>query len=260
MPGLFRSFSKRAPRKGKVHLTHQLNDDLRVEVKMWEALGADDMRVLQGLIAMAAIQTPGKKIQELGPVPDCPLLIELRSVLQTQGDAKEMPGCIVSCSYLQLAKEIGYKNPKDTARIRECIERLYLVTLFIQSGSSRMAFRLLARAASDAHGIFVALNPEIASAIMGGKHVRIPMNEVRELKNDPARLIHQRLCGWIDPGRHGTVGVDKLAAYVLPDTEGVSRATMRRRLCDIRKICRGFSLPGWRVEETNENFTFYRPK
>ena len=259
LPGLFRSVPKKKRQKG-LELKYQFAGGVRVEVKMFEALGADDMRILQGLIAMAAIQADGKKMEPLPPAPTSPDMVNLRNMLDTRGDAKGMPGCTVRCSYFQLAKEIGYANPRDSERIRACIERLYLVTLFIQRGPNRTAFRLLARADSDAHGIFVALNPEIANAIMGGRHVRIPMDEVRKLKSDPARLIHQRLCGWIDPGRHGTVGVDKLAAYVWPDTEGVSPITIRRRLCDIRKIARGFSLPGWRVEENNENVTFYRPK
>jgi hypothetical protein len=259
LPGLFRSVPKKERQKG-LELKYQFTGGTRVEVKIFEALGADDMRILQGLIAMAAIQGEGKKMEPLPPAPESPDMINLRNMLDTRGDAKGMPGCTVRCSYFQLAKEIGYANPRDSERIRACIERLYLVTFFIQEGPHRMGFRLLSTVASDSHGIAVALNPRIAGAIMGGKHVRILMDEVRKLKSDPARLIHQRLCGWIDPGRHGTVGVDKLAAYVWPDTEGVSPITIRRRLCDIRKICRSFSLPNWRVEEDNEKFTFYRPK
>ncbi|MEI6654742.1 MAG: replication protein C, IncQ-type [Verrucomicrobiota bacterium] len=259
LPGLFRSVPKKKRQKG-LELKYQFTGGVRVEVKMFEALGADDMRILQGLIAMAAIQVNGNVMEQLAPAPACPDMIKLRSLLEARGDAKDMPGCTVRCSYFELAKEIGYKNPRDTERIRECIERLYLVTFFIQEGPLRMGFRLLSTVASDSHGIVVALNPKIARAIMGGKHVRILMDEVRALKSDPSRLIHQRICGWIDPGTHGRVGTDKLAAYVWPDTEGVSPTTMRRRLCDIRKICRGFSLPGWRVEEDQGNFTFHRPK
>ena len=33
----------------------------------------------------------------------------------------------------------------------------------------------------------------------GGQHVRISMDEVRALDSETARLLHQRLCGWIDP-------------------------------------------------------------
>ena len=259
LPGLFRSVPKKKRQKG-LELKYQFAGGVRVEVKIFEALGADDMRILQGLIAMAAIQADGKRMEPLPPAPTSPDMVTLRSLLDTRGDATKMVGCTVRCSYFQLAREIGYSNPRDTERIRECIERLYLVTFFIQEGPLRMGFRLLSTVASDSHGIAVALNPKIAGAIMGGKHVRILMDEVRALKSDPTRLIHQRLCGWIDQGGHGTVGVDKLAAYVWPDTEGVSPTTMRRRLCDIRKICRAFSLLGWRVEENNENFTFYRPK
>ena len=63
----------------------------------------------------------------------------------------------------------------------------------------------------------MALNPLIARAVMGGaQHVRIDMDEVRALQTDPARLIHQRLCGWIDPGKSGRVELDTLCGYAWP--------------------------------------------
>lgn len=43
------------------------------------------------------------------------------------------------------------------------------------------------------------------------------MAEVRVLQTDPARLMHQRLCGWIDPGKSGRVELDTLCGYVWPD-------------------------------------------
>ncbi len=35
----------------------------------------------------------------------------------------------------------------------------------------------------------------------GGQHVRISMDEVRALDSETARLLHQRLCGRIDPAK-----------------------------------------------------------
>jgi hypothetical protein len=49
------------------------------------------------------------------------------------------------------------------------------------------------------------------------QHVRIDMDEVRALQTDPARLMHQRLCGWIDPGKSGRVELDTLCGYVWPE-------------------------------------------
>ena len=48
-------------------------------------------------------------------------------------------------------------------------------------------------------------------------HSRIDMSEVRALQTDPARIIHQRLCGWIDPGKSGRVELDTICGYVWPN-------------------------------------------
>ena len=81
------------------------------------------------------------------------------------------------------------------------------------------AFHLMSYAFDEEDGrLFVALNPQIAEAILGRRpYTRIEMAEVRALQTDPARLIHQRLCGWIDPGKAGRVELDTLSGYVWPD-------------------------------------------
>ncbi len=112
---------------------------------------------------------------------------------------------VVKGSYRALAREVGYQEGGDQFRaIRECIERLWTVSIIAQNGRKRQGFRLLSEYASDdAEGrLYVALNPLIAQAVMGGgQHVRISMDEVRALDSEAARLLHQRLCGWIDPGK-----------------------------------------------------------
>jgi len=105
---------------------------------------------------------------------------------------------VVKGSYRALAREAGYADIDNTRPIRDCIERLWKVSIIAQNGSKRQGFRLLSEYACDEHDgkLYVALNPLIARAVMGGQHIRIEMAEVRGLQSDPARLIHQRLCGW----------------------------------------------------------------
>ncbi|MBJ3277049.1 replication protein C, partial [Salmonella enterica subsp. enterica serovar Derby] len=179
-----------------------------------EPLGADDLRILQGLVAMAG---PGGLV--LSPEPQTEAGQQLRLFLEPKWEAFQQDAMVVKGSYRALAREIGYANPDDTKPVRECIERLWKVSIIAQNGRKRQGFRLLSEYASDEQDgkLYVALNPLIARAVMGGaQHVRIDMDEVRALQTDPARLMHQRLCGWIDPGKSGRVELDTLCGYVWP--------------------------------------------
>lgn len=113
-----------------------------------------------------------------------------------------------------------------------------------------MGFRLLSEYASDEDEgkLYVALNPRLASAVMGGQHVRISMEEVRALRTDPARLIHQRLCAWIDPGKWGRVETDTLCGYVWP-TEAGSTAAVKKRRHTARLALSELAGLGWRLRE-----------
>jgi hypothetical protein len=157
---------------------------------------------------------------------------------------------VVKGSYRALAREIGYANPDDTKPVRECIERLWKVSIIAQNGRKRQGFRLLSEYASDEQDgkLYVALNPLIARAVMGGgQHVRISMDEVRALQTDPARLMHQRLCGWIDPGKAGRVELDTLCGYVWP--EEANPEAMKKRRQTARKALAELAAIGWTVSE-----------
>lgn len=94
--------------------------------------------------------------------------------------------------------------------------------------------------------LFVALNPQIAEAILGRRpYTRIEMAEVRALQTDPARLIHQRLCGWIDPGKAGRVELDTLSGYVWPDDANAE--AMKKRRQKARKALAELAAVGWKV-------------
>src|SRR5690606_14114181 len=78
--------------------------------------------------------------------------------------------------------------------------------------------------------------------------------------SDAARLIHQRLCAWIDPGKSGRVDIDTLCGYVWPDaavnanTVKTQRQTVRRALAELDAL-------GWRVESyTKDKWEISRPK
>ena len=113
-----------------------------------------------------------------------------------------------------------------------------------------MGFRLLSSYDSDsADGrLHVALNPRIAQAILGeSRHCRISLAEVRALKTDPARLIHQRLCGWIDAGKSGKTTIETLCSYVWMDEANFE--AMKKRKQTARKAMKEMVDLGWVITE-----------
>ena len=108
----------------------------------------------------------------------------------------------------RLLREIGLTDSGGNIRtLKASLVRMANVTVLITQSKKQASFHWLsyAFAFDDEDGrLFVALNPRIAEAILEERsHARIDMNEVRALISDPSRLIHQRLCGWIDPGKFG---------------------------------------------------------
>lgn len=250
-PGLFRSLKKGERKTKKLDVTFQFGDD---SIRFWgpEPLGADDLRVLQGLVAMAAVSGDGGRGIMLRPDTDNEAGQQLRLWLDLKWEALEMDALVAKGSYRQLAKELGYAADAGGVfkTIRESVERLWAVSVIVERGAKRLGFRILSDYASDEETgkLFVALSPRLAGAIVGGqRHTRIDMAEVRALQSDPARLIHQRLCGWIDCGKEGKIQIDNLAGYVWP--EASSPATMRQRRKTVKKALAELAGLGWGVQE-----------
>lgn len=169
----------------------------------------------------------------LGPEPKTEGGRQLRLFLEPKWEAVTADAMVVKGSYRALAKEIGAEVDSGGAlkHIQDCIERLY-----------------------------VALNPLIAQAVMGGgQHVRISMDEVRALDSETARLLHQRLCGWIDPGKTGKASIDTLCGYVWPSE--ASGSTMRKRRQRVREALPELVALGWTVTEfAAGKYDITRPK
>ena len=259
-PGLFRALKRGERKRSKLDVTYDYGDGKRIEFKGPEPLGADDLRILQGLVAMA-----GPNGLVLGPEPKTEGGRQLRLFLEPKWEAVTADAMVVKGSYRALAKEIGAEVDSGGAlkHIQDCIERLWKVSIIAQNGRKRQGFRLLSEYASDEQDgkLYVALNPLIARAAMGGaQHVRIDMDEVRALQTDPARLMHQRLCGWIDPGKSGRVELDTLCGYVWPG-QATNPNTLKTRRQAARRALPELAALGWAVSEYAKNkFEIGRPK
>lgn len=264
-PGLFRSLGPGDRKRLKLDVVYDYGEGERLEFGGKEPLGVLEMRVLQGIVAMAGpeglILESEDKASDDGKQLMLALFDPADSAIKA---ARDKPtSLIVRDSLRRLAREIGItEGGRDLKMIRESIERLFGVTVFIQKGSRRLGTRLLSSYASDEQtgDLYVALNPRLAAAILGRvPHARIDLAEARALESDPARLIHQRLSGWIDPGKSGDATVETLAGYVWPE-EG-NDAAMRFRKTRVRKAVAEIAKAGWRVEQTRKDcWRFIRPR
>jgi len=261
VPGLFQNLSKGKRAHAHLNIKYQYGTDEFIEFKALEALGVDDLRILQGLIALA-----GPKGQILSPSPETVRAATLRDELELRWDAHRANALVVHDSFRRLAKEIGYKNFESGNTynlIKKSLERLFQVTIFVQKGKTRLGFHLLSIYGSneDTDNLIVALNPRITEAILGQRpYTRIDMNEVRTLKHDTTRLLHQHLSAVIDPGNSQKFKIETLTSYVWPTA--ASGSTHRMRTKSIIQALEEISLTkNWMITKTESGlYKIHRKK
>lgn len=255
-PGLFRSLKKGERKKQKLDITYEYGTGEEARFVGFEPLGVDDLRLLQGLVALGG---PDGVI--LNTEPNSDIGRQLRLFLEPKFDAEEQNALIVREHVSKLLTEIGMSPRGDNLKaLKESLTRMSNVTIVIKKGSRMASFHLLSFAVDESDGrLFVALNPRLAEAVLGDRqYARIELAEVRGLRTDPARLIHQRLCGWIDPGGTGRVEIDSLCAYVWPESTNDNAMYRRRNI--VRKALQEFTEVGWGVDEyAKGKYEFHRP-
>jgi hypothetical protein len=246
-PNLFRSLKRGQREQEKLHVVYEREGN-RIEFKGPEPLGADDLRVLQALVALAGFKGKPLKLNDTESEEATQLARNLKPIDEATGES----ALVVRDTLNRIASEAGYNSPEGgsaASRIRASIERLWAVSIIVQHGSRRMGFRLVSQYASDdASGqLYVALNPRITAAVLGGQHTRIDLREVRALKSDAARLLHQRLSAVIDQGKSRCISLRKLASYVWhKEAEG---AAVRQRKVRLRKALDEIAATdGWTIE------------
>jgi len=257
-PGLFRSLKRGERKKHKLDVTYQYGEGEQARFIGFEPLGADDMRLLQGLVALG-----GPDGVLLTPDPKTEIGQQLRLFLNPKFEALEQNGLVVRESMTKLLTEIGLTDGGDNIKgIKASLLRMSNVTVLVTKGSRQASFHLMSYAFDEEDGrLFVALNPRIAEAILGQRpHTCIEIAEVRKLETDPARLIHQRLCGWIDPGKSGRIEIDTLCGYIWPDLVTNPNAIKKRRQTT-RKALAELVAVGWTLNEyAKAKWEIGRPK
>lgn len=218
-PGLFRSFMRG---QGDQRLDIEYDyGDLAIQILGPNLLGASDLWVLQGLIALACNRSEGTIL--LG-APKTELGTQIAFALEPKGAAKQETAVVVKGLYAELAREMGYAEPDSNSTreiLKRCIKRLYSVTIFATNKVTELerGYRLLADYTESAKSrtFAIGLNPMIAAAVAGSvRYIRIPMDEVRQIKRDTTRLMHQRLCAFINEGATHPTPIDQatLCGYI----------------------------------------------
>lgn len=245
---------------------HTFNN-VHIEYVVPIGLGADDLKVFQGLIALATHELDTKVLKSLTASQDGR---ELRKLFNLEGESGELDCMEVRTTYYQLAKEIGYKNPDGGSviqQIESCLKRLFCVTVFIsdkQECQKYAGYRLVSRLVGKDKSIVVGLNPSIATAVMNGGtgagYTHINMAEVRQIKADGTRILHQRLCQMIRLGAYHSYSVDSLCSYIWPEPAEPKSQKCRQRQSAVKKFLQEISTCEWKIEETRHNiFKITRP-
>ncbi|MEK7382145.1 MAG: replication protein C, IncQ-type, partial [Elusimicrobiota bacterium] len=225
----------------------------------FEPLGADDMRLLQGIVALASAAPA--TVDLFKPKGDTGKQLAL--LLEPKQDAVTEEASAVRTSLQRLMNEIGYKTDGGEKRedVMESFRRLANVTVHVRGDSKEWAIHLLSYYHDEVSGqLSIAVNHRITKAIMGdGAYTHIDMREVRALHSDPGRILHQRLCATVDPGKQLTIGIDKLIGYVWP--ESVTGSTLRTRRQTIRgAIAELTATGGWLFQPTAAGYLISRRK
>lgn len=246
-PGLFRSLKRGERKKSKLDITYEYGKNESMRFIGFEPLGADDMRLLQGIVAFS-----GPNGIVLSPEPRSDIGQQLRMFLDLKFEALEQDALVVRESLTKMLHEIGLTDGMENIKaLKASLVRMSNVTVIVKSGTKQASYHLMSHAFDESDGrLFVALNPRITEAVLGQrKFAMIDISEVRQIKSDPTRLIHQRLSSWIDPGKKAKIEIDTLCGYIWPDAAENTNTVKTRRQTAKKALKELECIGGWKVQE-----------
>ena len=253
MPGLFGSWPKPKPKNACTDVTYETTD--ATFTVFGRLLGVMSLRVLQALLALAALGNgQGKKIYLVGSKGPVGLELE-RNLIADDLEFSGMP-LVVQTSYYEIAHEIGYSHKSfdggaQVKAIQKALEELCSITVTVYHKDGGVdGSHLMSHYRGNSKGrLVVAISPQLAAGITGQRrYSRLDMNEIRALRSDPTRLIHQRLCGFIDPGKSWKVSMDTLDGYAWP-MKALNIKAIQKRKRTVRETLAELAGLGWTVAE-----------
>ena len=261
VPGLFRSLKRGERKKEKLDLKYHFSDDKNEFIRFvcYEPLDALDLRVLQGVLALAT-----KDSEVLSSSAETQESIELRSLLEMCQWSIQQDTLLVDVSYRRLFQEIGMPTGGSNLKtVKDSLWRLSNIGIGVFTKGGIVSFKMMNMRLDFNTGEWqVIINPRLTAAVLGrSKYTHIDMEEVRAIKHNVTRLIHQRLCGWIDLGDVKRVGIDKLCSYCWPDgDEEITKNAIKWRKKKVREALKELNSLGWFCSEYERGkFEIKRP-
>lgn len=281
--GLFVSKAKapRAASGAPVILATQIMGDLSYVFTGIAPLGSDDLRVMQAVHLLAS--QPANTLEIDTTTPRTPLAQTLVAALNPVISTGEpVSAKMLTGSVAALAEAGGYAQTAGGSRegVSGSLTRLAAIRVACLRDNQEVSVcQLLALADLDPEAdgfgaptdtLAIALAPSLSTPLLvsgGGRYVHLEQSDILTLGEDAehgarTRLLHLRLCGYIDPGKTKAVSAATLAEYAFG--QPASKDTLRRQLGDIRKSMPLLGRLGWTVTADTRRggrqvFTLIRP-
>ncbi len=255
---LFRPITKgRRPGGLKLETEH---DGLSLRFAIWQALDTRDQSVLLAAVGLAGMDSDN----HLSAASSGPIGQQLWLDLEPAKQATMDKALVVTTTRYALLQAAGLADKgQNYGLLEDCLERLSMVGCRARKDGYDWSMRLLSYAENPDGTIHIALNARFANAI-GGHHVRVSLEERRQLSGDAAQIAHAWLSAWLRPGKTNSIMIDNLAEKVWGPSSG-NENTKRTRRATLTKAAEQIgTLSGWRVKiegrGSRVKLTFTRPQ
>lgn len=224
---------------------------LMIEAICGKPLAGEDLEVLQMLVSVAAVQQLRVIARDKVPYSDDEL--ELLEAMHGTTHTRFPVHNRVELSLTNMLELLAWKtNQTYRNRLRESINRLSSVELTVHRDAQQDPDRYKLISCKHDLGIShkyrktqILLNPRQSQILNTPRHkleerlqyVKIHLTESHLLNTNILRILHLRLCQWIDPGACRKVSVEKLINYVTPEDSWIDQAeTHLRAAGDNRRL------------------------
>ena len=258
-PTLFRSLA-RGCRAEPLDLKYD-HGSTRYAFRAPALLGCDDLRVLQGIVSLANAARG-----YVDPRRSSPGALLLRDGLALAGDAVDEEVLLLETSFATIAGAAGYGGGRGGAmglQLRAGLQRLATTTVEFVGPDGAGSWRIIAmdELGRGRDRLRIVLNPRLGRCAKAEpRFVQIDMSEARRLGGDLARLLHQRLSGWIDlprqtdPTAERRVRMSTLMEYAWGLHRGrePSPEALRQRRAKLKRALDELVEVGWRIRSAEE--------
>ena len=246
--------------RGKLHAMYETGN------KKWGFTGVDqpgavELRVLQALVSIASKE--GRSLRPKAPSSNDAK--ELSSVIKAtlSPEGEELVYCAIRTSLYRLCVEVGYEDKPDSyLRVLEALKVLAHISIDYEDEEVVTVMDFLGFIhRKKRRDVLIAINPLVAAAVLGGgQFVHIDMNECRTLTGESTRILHQRLCAVVDPGKNQDFKPETLAGYIWTSQAKPGSSTQRvRNGRAVKALLEVGDLEGWKVIKSGKCFKVVRP-